>query len=179
MISSLGLPVSSQSEYCPDCGALVPVIPDGPVHRYFGASSGCWVLYAALLSREFSTFDARTHQLSVDTYAVQHPGTPSPQTTQSVCTHLVALCLSLEHEYGVEDIRPMMGDVSKGRFFTPVWLAAPAASVWPVTIVDLLDATSPEDYGAAVRQWAEATWQAWSAHHARVQAWSDGAIAAR
>jgi hypothetical protein len=33
----------------------------------------------------------RRHHLVVDTYAVQHPGVPSPQAIQSVAIHLIRL----------------------------------------------------------------------------------------
>ena len=114
-----GLSVSSLSTPCPGCGAVVPEVPGGPTHPSLSASPGCWALYTALLSREFGAFDARVHQLSVDTYAVQHPGPPSLRAARSVCAHLVALCLSLEHGFGVDDLRPIAGNLGKGRYFAP------------------------------------------------------------
>lgn len=175
MIDALGLSASDTAERCPGCGALVPAVPGGPTHRYIGASPGCWALYTALLASEFGTFDARVHQLSVDSYAAQHPGTPSSQAIQSVCAHLVALCLSLEHGFGVESLRPMMGNLSKGRWFAPRWLEPPAPP-FPMTITDLLDADSPAAYGDRVREWASATWAAWSAHHDTVHAWTQAVL---
>lgn len=170
MIDALGLPMSHEAERCPGCGATVPSVPGGPVHRSIGASPGCWALYTALLASEFGAFDARVHQLSVDSFAAQHPGTPSPQAIQSVCTHLVALCLSLEHDLCVEDLRPLMGDLSKGLWFAPRWLEPPAE--YTMTIVDLLDADSAHGYGDRVWAWSEATWAAWSAHQAQVRTWA-------
>jgi hypothetical protein len=152
-------------------------VPGGPFHRHLGASPGCWALYTSLLSREFGAFEARTHQLSVDTYAAQHPGKPSPQSAQSVCTHLVALCLSLEHGLDVEELRPLMGDLSKGRWVEPVWLEPPTA--FPLTILDLLDAGTPAAYGARVHQWAVATWEAWKGRHDQVRTWASSIIADR
>ena len=40
------------------------------------------------------------HQLTVDAYAIQHPGKPSAQSIQSVCVHLISLYASLEREIG-------------------------------------------------------------------------------
>lgn len=178
IISELGLSTSSQTECCPACHTNVPVVPGGPTHRYIGASPGCWALYTALLAREFAAFDGRVHQLSVDTYAAQHPGPPSPQAIQSVCTHLVALCLSLEHGFGVEDLRPLMGDLSRGRWFAPRWLEPPTPP-WPMTIVALLDADSPGAHGERVRTWVSATWSAWEPHHGQVREWARAVIANR
>ncbi len=76
---------------CIGCGALVAG-GDDPAHRYIGASPGCWALYGEVLAREYT--DPRygaAHQLTVDAYAAQHPGTPSPQAIQSVTVHLVGL----------------------------------------------------------------------------------------
>ncbi len=94
MIEGIGFSTSSLPETCPDCGALVPHTPHGPVHGYFGASPGCWALYTAMLGHEFGNWEAATHRLSVDTYAVQHPGTSARQAAvNSVGIHLIALCL--------------------------------------------------------------------------------------
>ncbi len=178
MIDAIGLASADRAERCPGCGAIVPTVPDGPTHRYIGASAGCWALYTALLASEFDAFDARTHQLSVDSYAAQHPGVESSRANQSVCTHLVALCLSLEHGFGVEDLRPLTGDLNKGRWFAPRWLEPPV-DPFSMTIIDLLDANSPEAYGALARKWATATWDAWSAHHAQVREWTHPILADR
>ncbi len=178
LIEALGLTTANATERCPGCGAPVPTVPGGPRHRYIGASPGCWAIYTAMLASEFGAFDARTHQLSVDSYAAQHPGDRSPRAIQSVCTHLVALCLSLEHGFGVEDLRPLVNDLNKGRWFAARWLEPPP-SPFPMTVLDLLDADSPDAYGALVREWASATWNAWSAHHTQVRAWARVILADR
>jgi ribosomal protein S18 acetylase RimI-like enzyme len=49
---------------------------DGPTHRYIGAAPG----------------------LTVDAYAVQHPGVPGPQAIRSVAGHLIALHFVLERD---------------------------------------------------------------------------------
>ena len=83
------------TEPCIGCGAIVPRT-DGPTHRYLGASPGCWAVYGEVLAREYQepTY-AVVHRMTVDAYAVQHPGTSSPQTIQSVVVHLISLCLML------------------------------------------------------------------------------------
>jgi hypothetical protein len=70
---------------------LVPDV-EGPVHRYLESSPGCWRLYGEVLAREYSDLAFwAAHRLTVDSYAVQHPGRSSPQTIQSVCVHLLSL----------------------------------------------------------------------------------------
>ena len=61
------------------------------------SSPGCWAAFGEVLALEYSEASyARAHRLSVDAYAVQHPGRPSPQSVQSVALHLISLCLILE-----------------------------------------------------------------------------------
>lgn len=175
-IEQYGLSASSLSEQCPDCGSVVPQVSEGPTHPYFGASPGCWALYTAMLGREFGNWNAETHRLSVDTYAVQHPGTSTRRAaTNSVGIHLIALCLLFEKNLPVGQIIRTMGELSKGRVFQVHWLAPPE-DLYPVTVVDLLGATSPEEYGACVRRWAETTWEAWSVHHDQVRQWAELAL---
>ena len=81
---------------CAGCGAIVPNT-DGPTHRYIGASPGCWQRYGQLLAREYGEYAyPDEHRLTVDAYAVQHPGVPGKQSSQSVAVHLMSLCLVLE-----------------------------------------------------------------------------------
>ncbi len=84
---------------CVGCGAVFED-REGPTHRYLESSPGCWASYGEVLAREYSDFPAygALHRLTVDTYAVQHPGRPSPQCIQSVALHLMSLCLVLERE---------------------------------------------------------------------------------
>lgn len=172
-IEEYGLSTSSLSEQCPDCGSVVPQVPEGPTHPYFGSSPGCWALYTAMLGREFRSWDAETHRLSVDTYAVQHPGTSTGQAAiNSVGIHLIALCLHFEKNLPVSQIIRTMGELSKSRLFQVHWLAPPE-DPYPVTVIDLLDATSPEDYSARVLRWAETTWDVWGAHHDQVREWAE------
>lgn len=172
-INQYGMSVSSLSECCPDCGAEVPQVPDGPTHPYFGASSGCWALYTVMLGREFGHWDAGTHRLSVDTYAVQHPGTSRRQAAiNSVGIHLTALCFVCDKDMPVELMIRTMGDLGKGRLFEVHYLEPPEQP-FPMTIVDLIDATTPEEYNARIRRWAETTWETWSVHHDQVREWAN------
>ncbi len=70
------------------CGARVPDIA-GPVHRYMESLPGCWAAYGEIIAREYGDIAfATAHSLTVDSYAIQHPGQPSPQSVQSVGLHL-------------------------------------------------------------------------------------------
>jgi Family of unknown function (DUF5946) len=154
---------------CVGCGGAVPQM-DGPTHRYMESSPGCWHVYGKVLSREYSdpVFGV-LHRLAVDSYAVQHPGRPGPQAIQSVCVHLISLCLVLERGLAVGYATRVMGEATrtKERF---LWLTPPK-SLGAVTVSDVADVATPLEHEKRVRAWAEAAWSAWADHHATVRAW--------
>lgn len=96
---------------CPGCGALFPPY-DGPVHRYVGASAGCWALLnwdVMTAGRDTSGLvgqskipdthvqapeisdKSRLDSVFGDAYGVQHHGGDSPQAIQSVALHFLNL----------------------------------------------------------------------------------------
>ena len=160
---------------CIGCGGLVPRAA-GPTHRYLESSPGCWQVYGDVLAREYSdpSFGG-LHRLTVDSYAVQHPGRPSAQTTQSVCLHLISLHLVLERGLAAGYATRVMGAAGrmKARF---VWLAPPT-SRGAVTVADVAGAATPVQHEARVRAWAEAAWLAWTEHHAVVREWAAASAA--
>lgn len=161
---------------CPQCGAPVAA-GDGPVHPYFGAVAGCWALYGEVLAREYADRRfARRHQLTVDAYAAQHPGTPDDRrAVQSVAVHLIGLHVGLEStaDTAQRDLAPLLQSAAdrSSEFRT---LPRPA-HLGAVTVVDVHAASAtgdPEAHLAAVRRWADAVWAAWAAHHAEVRRWA-------
>jgi hypothetical protein len=155
---------------CFGCGATVPLV-EGPVHPYLESSPGCWQVYGHVLAREYSDAEYQAlHRLTVDSYAVQHPGRPSAQTIQSVGAHLVSLYLVVERGLAAAYATRAIGEATrtKGRFF---WLTPPK-SCGAVTVVDVAAATTPRAHERSVRAWAEAAWGAWSEHHAIVRGWA-------
>jgi hypothetical protein len=134
------------------------------------SSPACWAAYGEVLAREYSDpAYFRVHRLSVDAYAVQHPGKTSPQTIQSVAVHLIRLCLLLERGLPMERANAAMLKASE-REELYVWLEPPA-SRGSVTVAEVLEAQGVEAHMAAVRRWAESAWQAWAPHHATVRSW--------
>ncbi len=157
---------------CIGCGALVPEI-EGPTHRYLGASPGCWAVYGEVLEREYGDYlrYAPVHRLTVDAYAAQHPGVPSPQSIQSVAVHLILLHLVLEHGLRPERANAaMQWTVSRSKDF--VWLDPPV-SPGKITILDVRDAKDPTEHIERVREWARSVWEAWAPHHDMVRRWAD------
>jgi hypothetical protein len=154
---------------CFGCGALVPRI-EGPSHRYMESSPGCWRIYGEVLAREYSDPAwGALHRVTVDTYAVQHPGRPGRQAIQSVCVHLISLCMILERGvapgYATKALAPMVK--MKDRYF---WLAPPRP-LGEITVVDVAGAGTPEEHLKRVREWAASAWAAWAPHHGTIRGW--------
>ncbi len=157
---------------CYGCGALVAPVVDGPTHRYIGASAGCWALYGEAYARGFERPGfGDDRMMLLNSYCVQHPGTPSPQSIQSVCAHLIGLCVVLERGYvgrrALEAVRLAADNSDRFR-----WLEPPP-SVYPVTIVDVRRAADPAAHAATLAGLAETTWAAWTSHQAQVRKWAD------
>ena len=108
------------------------------------------------------------HRLSVDCYAVQHPGSPTPQTIQSVSVHLLGLHCVLERGYDFSRATEMMSRAT--RMFKGQWeWLEPPPSKGDVTVMDVVDPVDPEVHARLVRRRADSAWQAWSAHHEAIQ----------
>ncbi len=157
---------------CFGCGAMVPD-EDRPTHRYLGASPGCWCLYGKVLGREYEDYTrfACVHRLTVDAYAAQHPGTPSPQSIGSVGVHLVRLHLQLERGLPHDRANDAMLDISSRLKKDFVWLDPPE-QLGDVTVLDVLDARGPEEHMERVRGWGASVWEAWAPHHETVRRWA-------
>jgi hypothetical protein len=150
----------------------VPDVDEVRRHTYVGSAPGCWLLYSEVLAREYGDFRfTPAHQLTVDAYAVQHPGVPERRSAQSVAIHLVGLCLSLERCRGPAELPRLRQRLARPKRVFP-WLAPPP-SVGELTVVDVHGAGTPEAHRAVVDRWARSAWEAWSLHHAQVRAWAD------
>ena len=165
------------TEPCPGCGAryLQQVLDEA--HAYIGASAACWATFGEVLAREFGdvTF-GRVHRHTVDVYAVQHPGTDDRRQRQSVALHLIGLCHWLEHDLESGRLNAITQRLASDDRSWP-WLTPPAS--YPMTVVDLIGARSGAEHVRLVRRWAEATWDAWAAHHDAVRAWAADALRGR
>jgi hypothetical protein len=159
---------------CPGCRGLFPDT-DGPTHAYLGASPGCWAVYCHILAKEYGEYGyPDVHRLTVDAYAVQHPGEPSRRSIQSVAVHLVSLYFVLERGLNAQMATNAIREALKHneRF---VWLTPPV-SPGTLTVLDVVRAENPDAHNAVVERWARCVWAAWDVHHATVRGWADAAI---
>jgi hypothetical protein len=176
---------ASRERPCIGCGALVPDV-DGPTHAYLDASPGCWELFGQILAREYREFrhpmaDRREVRLSVrltvDAYAVQHPGVSGRsardrRAIHSVAVHLISLYLVLERglpaDAATEGMRRALRDRERFRHLEP------PGSLGEVTVVDVLAAKDLAEHEALARRWARSAWEAWSPHHETIRRWAEG-----
>jgi len=107
--------------------------------------------------------------LTVDTYAVQHPGSTDRQSIQSVGVHLIRLCLFLEHGLTAENANDAILEAGKNKH-SFVYLEPPQ-NFGLITAADIYKAKSAKEHKAIVKEWAQAAWEAWSIHHEIIREW--------
>ena len=156
-------------DICPGCGVRLPVV-DGPVHAYMRASPACWAAFGKLLNAEYSglvPYDI--HRLSVDCYAVQHPGDGvDRRAVQSVGLHLARLYVQLETRPGpTRTNQIMLGFAKRKASLKP--LEPPAH--FTQTIADITPFAGTDKHADKVNAWAKATWADYAAHHEYIKDW--------
>lgn len=156
-------------ETCVGCGAEFEQV-DGPVHEYMHSSPACFAAFNRLLVEEYSSHELKdVHRLTVDTWAVQHPGFKEERRAiQSIGLHLARLFLQLQSPRPPAETNAVMLDFSRHKA-TLKYLAPPVT--FGVTVADVAPFAGSSSHAEQVRRWAEATWRDWSAHHGYVRQW--------
>jgi hypothetical protein len=157
---------------CPGCGAVLDD-QDGPVHAYMASSPACWAAFGALLAAEYA--DPRlmgVHRLSVDTYAVQHPGAADDRrAVQSVGLHLARLMQQLDQPRAPDETNAIMVRFTARKHHL-VRLAPPVA--FTLTVANVTPAIGGPRHSEQVLAWARATWADYRAHHDYIRAFAAG-----
>ncbi len=154
---------------CVGCGVVLAE-SNGVTHRYMRSSPACWEMYGELLAREYQHPDRMgVHRLTVDTYAVQHPGTRNSQSVQSVAIHLIALHAVLELGTSQKEATSLLKvGADKRQFY---WLDPPVAE-YRINVLHPYRAKSAAGHIARVQDWAISTWEAWARHHEQIRTWA-------
>ena len=161
---------------CPSCGGHFAEA-GGETHPYMLSSAGCWAQFGQVLAREYSEPQLRaTHRLSVDAYAVQHPGSTERRAIQSVGLHLARLKIQLDRSLPPRETNDVMLGLSKFKNSLP-YLKPPTS--FGITVADIPLDTSLESHSAAVREWASDAWSTWKAHHEFIRTWAKMALERR
>lgn len=157
-----------ETEACFSCGARVPesdVAPPDHVH----ASPGCWAVYGEVLAREYQNPALMAnHQLTVDAYALQHPGDGKAERAarRSVYLHLIGICAVLEQELPAYRATDLIKEVAESGI-EPRWFEPPG-ELGEVTVDDV-HVAGPTGHLEAVERWARSAWEAWSDHHGEIR----------
>ncbi len=118
---------------------------------------------------EFSSEDLMpTHRLSVDTYAVQHPGDGSRQAIQSVGLHLARLMVQLDTPMPPRETNDVMLRLGP-RKATLQRLERP--EMFSMTIADVAPFAGSDAHAETVRAWAQSAWDDWHQHHDYIKNW--------
>jgi hypothetical protein len=160
--------LASPCTACPGCGVVLPSVL-GAEHPYMTGSSACWAAYGELLAAQFSSPGRmQFHQIVVDAYAVQHPGTDDRRAIQSVALHLMTLYLFLER--GTDPIHGTR--LHKHMVQRPVFhFLHPPASRGRRTHLDVPRSGAESVARDVAYAWARDAWGARSPHHATVRGW--------
>lgn len=165
--------MATDLEACLGCGALLEPI-DGPVHAYMLSSPACWAAFNAVTAREYASPDLMAvHRLTVDAWAVQHPGDGSRRAIQSVGLHLARLMVQFENGLVGRAANDAMLRFATAKSSLP---ELPARHGYSVTVADVVDSIEPAAHKAGVRRWAEQTWNDWADQHAFIRAWASAAL---
>jgi hypothetical protein len=166
----------SNLTHCIGCRALVPDI-QGPTFRYPNSSSaGCWKIYGEILEKEFSIYKYPAfHRLTVDAYAVQHPGDQTPQTTQSVNVHLAALNMVLVRQIDYRKVTRFMDLMIKKNKNKFEWLVPPE-NTGEITVVEVVKANNFEEHKKVVEEWAKSAYNAWNKYHSKIDGLVEGIL---
>ncbi|HSB10513.1 MAG TPA: DUF5946 family protein [Blastocatellia bacterium] len=153
--------MSIQTRVCPGCGLEMP-LSERTYDRKFHASAECWSVFEEVLAAEFQdpVLFGQVHQLTVDTYAVQHAGGQHPD--KSVCVHLVGLHLVIEQKLAPVEVSPLLQRLVSGTSWPHLDPPAERASL---TVCDVALADSSQTHAQRVREWAAEVWRTWRPHH--------------
>lgn len=152
---------------CFSCGALVADIV-GPTHEYMLSAPGCWRIYGEILAKEYSlgNYDQIMHRVTVDTYAVQHPGLPERRAINSVNFHLIRLFLIFEKNLEASRANSVMKQISEDDELHNdfKWLDPPSFEN-TLTVVDVIKAEDMDSHKKIVKEWGLSVWKVWEEKH--------------
>jgi hypothetical protein len=156
------------SRPCPGCGGAFTDI-DGPVHRYMTSSPACWRGFGELLAADYSSPERMAfHQVVVDAYAAQHPGSgTAPQQVRSVGLHLMTLCLFLDN--GVD---PALGATLHRKMVRkPAFRRLERSGSGALTWKHVPPEAPPAVARSAAYEWATGVWDTYRTEHPTIRAW--------
>ncbi|MEM1310595.1 MAG: DUF5946 family protein [Cyanobacteria bacterium P01_H01_bin.153] len=118
------------------------------------ASPGCWARYGEVLAREYANVQYfAIHAITVDAYAMQHPGTKSSQTINSVNLHLASLYAHYQNHVEISQLSQLKQYLIQHQEQFR-WLPPPA-DLGKITINDIWPAETAGQHRELVLQWGK------------------------
>jgi len=132
------------------------------------SSPGCWKLFGQILEKEYSNHEYMVnHRITVDAFAVQHYGKPSPQAIQSVNLHLASMYVIYVRGFDVK--LADNGLTTLAKYKSELFWLDPPNDVGEITVADVLKAQTADDHSKLVYNWGKSIWDAWAVHHQTIQ----------
>lgn len=155
-------------EICQSCGAKVPPSTTGATHNYLDASPGCWARFGEVLSREYSDVTYfSVHALTVDAYALQHPGQESPKTIQSINLHLASLYAYYKQHVALHELAQLKSTVAKQKNHF-CWLEPPE-NLGTIAVNDVWKSETAQQHRESVIYWGEIVLNCWRSHYKYIE----------
>ena len=138
---------------CPGCDAVLAV-EDGPTHAYMLSSPACWALYGEVMAREYASAALmEVHFLTVDAFAVQHPGSREDRRArQSVWIHLAGLKAVLRDGRTMGHRYDLLRRLAERKDFPP----QPGHEPFAITCPDMAPLVPDHEHAGRALHWADA-----------------------
>lgn len=106
--------------------------------------------------------------MAVDAFAASHGGDGEQRRDrQSVCIHLMAICLALERGRSPEERTELLRTLTASKVN---WPQLPRPEGVPsLTHLHAAGAADLEDYTTKICEWARAVWTYWTPEHERIR----------
>lgn len=163
-----------QKSTCPGCLLELPAVKNPIDKYYYNCSPECAMVFDAVQGVEFSNpiLFSEVHQLTVDTYCVQHAGGRHP--AKSVTIHLAGLFAWHEMNIASREIAKYLQLFVRnyqkefnirggGEAGWPIF--ALPKSAYDMRISDVQNCASASEHDDVVRKWCASVWRAWADHH--------------
>ena len=149
---------------CPGCG-LELESQDESLDKNYNASGACRHLYDELSAFTLSLGDKDfIHQTVADAYAAQHVKPDMKPIT--VAFALIGLYLAFERGYTGRQVQKAHMELGKIRRAWPHFVLPVKKS--PVTVFDVLQGLTAENYREKINNWGESVWMVWVPEHKNI-----------
>ena len=144
---------------CIGCGELFEST-NGVIHNYMLSSAACWAHYGQVLAREYQDQNlfAGSHRLTVDAYALQHPGLKDERRAyQSVRMHFTSLHLIFAYGKSHSEATKALKILSSQLFEA----LPPHSSDFEITVKDVFQ-SNRDGHASIVKAWANCAYESWA-----------------